>query len=257
MTYMGREMDSTASKALSVIDALSQSDEPRGVAELSRQLNLTKSNTFRILSTLVSGGFVRSHPETARYSLTLKIWEQGIRVMDRLPVKRIAQLHLKTLFNQYKETVLLSVLDFPEVLYIDKVESEFPVRASPRIGWRAPAWRTASGKALLAYQPDDVINSIIHDPLFRDEDLPGLKSELEEVKQRGFALSYNGLRYGVNSVSAPIWGLDKFPAASLSASGPSERISTEQLLEMSSAVLNAATLISDSLGTSSPVFSLD
>lgn len=247
-------MDSTAIKALAIVDALSQSEEPRGVAELSRQLGLTKSNTHRILSTLVNEGYVRSHPETGRYSLTLRIWEQGIRVMDRTPVKRIAQLQLKTLFAQHKETVLLSVLAFPDVLYVDKVESEFPVRASPRIGWRAPAWRTASGKALLAYQPEEVLAKTIEDPLITQDNLTELRRELHEVRQRGFALSFNGLRYGVNSVAAPIWGTDKFPVASISASGPSERVSEEQLLEMSSAVLNAATQISNSLGTSSPVF---
>ena len=132
-------MDTTTVKALRVIEALSASEEPRGVAELSRQLGLTKSNTFRILATLTEQGYVRSHPETGRYWLTLKIWEQGAKVIERLPVRRVAQPHLKLLFSQLNETILISVLDLPEVLYIDKMDSDYPVRASARVGWRAPA----------------------------------------------------------------------------------------------------------------------
>lgn len=247
-------MDSTTVKALLVIEALSVSEEPRGVAELSRQLGYSKSNTFRILSTLASQGFVRSHTETGRYSLTLKIWEQGVRVIDRQPVRRVAQSHLKNLFLQLNETVLLSVLDFPEVLYIDKMEGEYPVRASARVGWRAPAWRTASGKSMLAYEPDEVISKIAEDGLFPAEDLPALRKELEDVRQRGFSMSYNGSRPGVNSVSAPIWGPDALPVAALSVSGPAERFTPERMLSMSASVMNAATRVSESLGAAPPTY---
>ncbi len=249
-------MDSTTIKALLVIEALSVSEEPRGVAELSRQLGLSKSNTFRILATLASQGFVRSNAETGRYWLTLKIWEQGVRVLDRHPVRRVAGSHLKSLFLQLNETVLLSVFDFPEVLYIDKVEGDYPVRASARVGWRVPAWRTASGKSLLAYQPAEVIDRIVEDGLFPPDDLPALKKELEEVRQRGFALSFNGTRPGVNSVSAPVWGPEALPVAALSVSGPAERFSPERMLSFSSVVMNSATRISESLGASLPAFGL-
>lgn len=249
-------MDSTTVKALLVLEALSQSEEPRGVAELSRQLGYSKSNTFRILSTLASQGFVRSHPETARYSLTLKIWELGVRVIDRQPVRRVARSHLKTLFVQLNETVLLSVLDFPDVLYIDKMEGDYPVRASARVGWRAPAWRTASGKSLLAFQPDEVLSKIVERGLFSSDQLPDLRKELEEVRHRGFAMSFNGSRPGVNSVSAPIWGPDAMPVAALSVSGPAERFSPERMLSISASVMNAATRISESLGAASPAYAV-
>lgn len=247
-------MDSTTVKALLVMEALSLSEEPRGVAELSRQLGFTKSNTFRILSTLAAQGFVRSHPETGRYSLTLKLWELGVRVMDRQPLRRVAHSHMKMLFLQLNETVLLSVFDFPDVLYVDKMEGEYPVRASARVGWRAPAWRTASGKSLLAHQPDDVVAKLVDDGVVPADSLPALRQDLNETRQRGFALSYNGSRPGVNSVSAPIWGPDALPVAALSVSGPAERFTPERMLAMSTSVMNTATRISESLGASRPSY---
>lgn len=249
-------MDTTTVKALSVIEALSHSEEPRGVAELSRQLGYSKSNTFRILGTLASQGYVRSHPETGRYSLTLKIWEQGARVLDRQPVRRVAQAQLKMLFVQLNETVLLSILEFPHVLYIDKMEGDYPVRASARVGWRAASWRTASGKSLLAYQSAETIERLVKEEHITADALPALQRELEDVRQRGFALSFNGSRPGVNSVSAPIWGPDQTPIAALSVSGPAERFSPERMQGMSTSVMNTATRISESLGSSPPPYGL-
>jgi DNA-binding IclR family transcriptional regulator len=247
-------MDTTTVKALTVIEALSLSEEPRGVAELSRQIGFSKSNTFRILGTLASQGYVHSHPETGRYALTLKIWEQAARVIERHPVRRVAQSQLKILFGQLNETVLLSVFDYPHVLYIDKIEGEYPVRASARVGSRAPAWRTASGKSMLAYQPEHTITKMTDEGLLPAESLPLLKTELEEVRQRGFAFSFNGSRQGVNSVSAPVWGPEAIPVAALSVSGPAERFSPDRMLNLSTSVMNAATRISESLGAASPTF---
>lgn len=246
-------MDSTTIKALLLIEALSTSEEARGVAELSRQLGYSKSNTFRILSTLASQGYVRSHADTGRYFLTPKLWEQGVRVIDRLPVRRVAQSQMKLLFVQLNETVLLSVFDYPHVLYIGKIEGDYPVRASAREGWRAPAWTTASGKSLLAHQPEEVVARLAEDELVSAAGFDALKQELEEVRMRGFALSYNGSRPGVNSVSAPIWGPGRTPVAALSVSGPTERFSPERMLGMAASVMNTATRISESLGASPPL----
>jgi DNA-binding IclR family transcriptional regulator len=245
-------MDTTTVKALRVIEALSVSEESRGVAELSRQLGLTKSNTFRILSTLTEQGYVRSHPETGRYWLTLKIWEQGAKVIERLPVRRVAQPHMKLLFSQLNETILMSVLDLPEVLYIDKMDSDYPVRASARVGWRAPAWRTASGKSMLAFQPGEVVVKLAAEASIAEDDLAQFQKELREVRERGFAVSFSGSRPGVNSVAAPIWGPEPLPVAALSVSGPAERFSAERLNGIAASVMNASTRISESLGVSSP-----
>lgn len=247
-------MDNTTIKALRVLEALAQSEEPRGVAELGRQVGLTKSNTFRILVTLASQGYVRSHPETGRYSLTLKVWEQGAKVIERHPVRRVAQAHLKALFAQFSETILLSVLELPDVLYIAKMDSDYPVRASARVGARAPAWRIASGKAMLAFHPDETIAQVIEAAQLTPEQVDALRADFAEIRERGWAKSLSGSRPGVNSVAAPVWTSDSVPSAAVSVSGPAERFSAERMGALGSAVMNTATRISESLGVSSPAF---
>lgn len=247
-------MDNTTIKALRVLEALAASDEPRGVAELARQVGLTKSNTFRILTTLASQSYVRSHPETGRYSLTLRVWEQGAKVIERHPVRRVALPHLRALYGQLSETILLSVLEVPEVLYIAKMESDYPVRASARVGSRAPAWRIASGKAMLAYHPDEVFRQVAELANLSPEQAEQLRQEFREIRERGFARSLNGSRPGVHSVAAPVWSSDAAPTSAVSVSGPAERFSPERMAALGNAVMNTATRISESLGVGSPAF---
>jgi len=245
-------MDSTTVKALRIIEALSASDDERGVSELSRQVRLTKSNTFRILSTLVDQGYVQSNPETSRYFLTLKIWEQGTRVMDRNPIRRVARPHLQALFAKINETILVSVLDLPNVLYIEKIESDNPVRASARVGQRAPALRAASGKSILAFYPNETIEQYATQGIGHKTDVMQFQNELSQIRERGYAISISGSRPGVNSIAAPIWGGQMVPSGALSVSGPAERCTLKYLQGISSVIVNASTLISESLGVSSP-----
>jgi len=245
-------MDSTTVKALRIMEALSVSDDERGVSELSRQVGLTKSNTFRILSTLVDQGYVQSNPETSRYFLTLKIWEQGARVIDRNPIRRVARPHLQALFGKINETILVSVIDLPDVLYIEKIESDNPVRASARVGQRAPALRAASGKSILAFYPDETIKRYAKQGISNKSDLASFQNELSQVRQQGFAISISGSRPGVNSIAVPIWDGQMVPGGALSVSGPSERCTLKYLESIASDVINTSTLISGSLGVSSP-----
>src|SRR5512138_2210271 len=109
-------MDTTTVKALRVLEALAASEEPRGVAELGRQVGLTQSNTFRILTTLASQGYGVSQPDAGKYSLSLRLWELGMKAIDRHPVRRVAWPHMKQLFGQINETILISQLDGTDVL---------------------------------------------------------------------------------------------------------------------------------------------
>ncbi len=236
-------MDSTTIKALRLIEALAASDEPRGVAELGRALGFTKSNTFRILSTLTEQGYVRSHGDTGRYSLTLRVWEHGVRVIDRHPVRRVALPHMRLLHNKVNETILLTTFESPDVLYIGKVESDNPIRLSARVGQRAPAWRTASGLSMLAFQPEDVIESVLQQANVDSQ----LLARLQVVRDQGYAMSVNGTRVGVSSVAAPIWNGEAAPRVSISVSGPAERFSPERMAEIGIMVLNCATQVSESL----------
>src|SRR5262245_44130436 len=125
----GTAMNTTFVNGLSLLEAMARHGEPCGVSELARLLQLTKSNVHRLLQTLSERGYVRNLGASGRYEVTLKLWELGVEVLDKLDVKTIALAHMEHLAQLSGETVHLSILDHGEVVYIDKVDSPKPVRA--------------------------------------------------------------------------------------------------------------------------------
>jgi len=135
-----------------VIEALATHPNLTGVTELSKHLGLTKSNAHRLLQTLVACGYVRNLEQSGKYELTLKLWELGAAVVDRLDLKTVAVEYMERLCQLSGETVHLSVLEGTEVIYLDKVDSPHPVR---RPEARNCALRRSRRKGPPWHRPED------------------------------------------------------------------------------------------------------
>lgn len=244
-------MDSTLLKGLRVLETLANAEMPRGVSDLSRTLGLTKSNVHRTLQTLVAAGFVRSC-ENGTYECTLKLFELASPILARVDVRRSADPFMQRLAEATRETIHLSVLDRGEVIYLHKIESPQPVRAYSTIGGRAPAYCVASGKALLAYNGDSVLQ-YLPDPLVAYtrktiSDRDALKRELEKIREQGFALNRGEWREEVCGVAAIVRNALGEPIASIGISGPADRLKPSELNRFSDLVMDTARALSRSLG---------
>jgi DNA-binding IclR family transcriptional regulator len=245
-----RRMDSTTVKALRALEWLCQRETPTGVTEMSTSLGMVKSNAHRVLTTLESMGYAASLQD-GRYQATLKMWEVGSSVLDRLDVKQVARPEMEALSKLTGETVHLSLLDGADVVYVDKVESSQPVRAYSRIGGRAPAHAVATGKALLAFVDDlDALlpkKLVEFTPLsIRDRD--SLMKELESVRRLGYSINRGEYREGVCGVGAPIRNERGEVVAAIGISGPNGRLSPARLKGFAPQVFESARKVSLSLG---------
>lgn len=203
-------MDTTLTKGIRLLEALCASEARRGVTELAVELGLQKSNVYRLLRTLVALGYVDQDTATSRYGPSLRLWEFGAMVADRLDLRTVARPRLLKLAEETQETVHLSILSGLEVVFIDKVDSPFPLRAYSRVGGRAPAHCVATGKALLAFADDDTFALIGQTKLRRFTrasivSRARLLKELAQVRLRGYALNRGEWREGVNGLAVPIF----------------------------------------------------
>ena len=244
-------MDSTLLKGLTVLERVIQSDVPMGVSALAAALGLPKSNVHRTLATLVEAGYL-AQDEGGNYRPTLRIWEQGTRVIARDPLRRAASAFMQALHQETAETVNLIVLDGDECLYIHQITAPMPIRASSALGHRAPAIFPASGKALLAFGPDTekrvrALYAKQKSPRPRMK-LTELLDEIATIRRNGFALSVSGWREGINSVAGVIMGPNGVPAGAIALSGPQERMGLERMNALAHSVLNACTHASSALG---------
>ena len=152
-------IDKTVIKSWGLLERLVELGRPTGVTELALATRLQKSNVHRILSTLRHLGYVRSNADSS-YEPTLRLWELGQRIHARTDLPAAARPHLERLVQQTDETSHLAVFDGHEIVYVETVETANPVRAHTPLGGRAPAYCTASGKALLCGQPPSVVDAV-------------------------------------------------------------------------------------------------
>ncbi|HUH76618.1 MAG TPA: IclR family transcriptional regulator [Devosia sp.] len=249
-------MDKAFVKGLRLIEALAQSETPRGVTDLATELSLTKSNVHRLLTTLQVHGYVRQVPVFSTYELTTKIWELGSQTIRRMGLLKIARPAMLKLAEKTTETVHLSILDDTEVVYVDKIESPHHIRAHTSVGSRAPAWAVATGKAMLAQMPDAYLERF--DGQFHKftetskASLAELRQDLEVIRRDGYCEVYHGeWREGIAAVACAILDSSNKLVGAIGVSGPDSRLKRRQLQAFAPYVPEAARDISRSLGHSS------
>ena len=159
---------------------------------------------------------------------------------------------------QVGETVHLSVLQKTSVVYLDKVEPNRRVCMSSKIGTTNPVYCTSMGKAMLAFQPDDVIEQIIAKIRFVRYTpktictTEGLLKALERVRRRGYAIDDEEIELGVRCIGAPIFNENHRAIAAVSVSGPASRITVQSVPSIAEHLLRCCREISASLGLQSP-----
>jgi DNA-binding IclR family transcriptional regulator len=241
-------VDKTAAKTFAVLERLATRDQPLRVSEVAREMGIAKSNAHRILSTLVALGYGQ-RTQQGSYRPTLRLWEIGVQILNRMDVRRLARPVLEAIASQTDETVHLTILDGGEIVYIDKIESSHPVREFTRIGARAPAHCTATGKVMLAFaeRPPDlkVLPAFTKNTI---KDLRSLKLELGRIRRQGYAFNVGEYGAYINGVAAPVADHTGQVIASVVISGPSERLKPGILGALVPVVLKAGRAVSGELG---------
>ena len=244
-------IDKTVVKSLGMLERLVELGRPTGVTELALATRLQKSNVHRILSTLRYLGYVRSNPDSS-YEPTLRVWELGQRIHGRMDLPAAARPHLKRLVQETDETSHLAVLAGHEVVYVETIETANPVRAHTPLGGRAPAYCTASGKALLTGQSPAQIREVArqivrHTPstIMKHDDLV---QALKQARERGYATNVGEFRPNVAGIAAPVLNRQGEVIAAVGIAGPLDRLRPARIRQLAPAVIGVARDISAALG---------
>jgi IclR family KDG regulon transcriptional repressor len=240
-------------KITSLFEVLSKQDE-MGLTDISKSIKVHKSTAYRFLTSLKELGYVRQNPENEKYSLSLRLFEVGAEVLNRLNEREEARPIMKKLAEQTGETIHLGMLDDDEVVYIDKIDSLQTLRMYSSIGRRSPAYCTAIGKVLLAWAPSEVTNRFLgRGNLYRFTEYTiiepyRVREELHKIRERGYAEDHEEHEIGICCVAAPIWNISGEVTAAISIAVPKLRFQDERLPYLQKLVVEAAREISSRLG---------
>ena len=243
-------VDSTLSKGLLIVEALTAANRSRGVSDLARELGLTKSNTFRLLQTLTTLGYVEREPDKS-YRATLKTWQVGRAVVENLNIRSMARPLMEFLAEETQETIYLAVRDGLQVVYLDKIESVKPIRSWNPIGGTAPIYCVGTGKALLAANYTE-LRPLLDGTLaaYTDKtitDLIALDADIANVKLRGYAIDRGEYRPQIYSLGAAITLPDGSAIGALGVSAPNVNLKDGDVERIGAMVQHAARSVTENL----------
>ena len=201
--------DTSAGKALALLDAFINSRTVLGVSELAQLAHLPKSTAHRLLNVLVDAGYLQRIAD--QYSLSDRVFELGNQTRLGRPngLRDRAMPFMAELFAQTQQTIHLAVLVGTDVLYLEKIFGHESLRLGTAVGRRRPAYATALGKAMLAFaeqQPSEWSRRIrYHRYTAHTITSPDLMNRsLARVHDEGFATDFEESMLGVACLAVPI-----------------------------------------------------
>jgi DNA-binding IclR family transcriptional regulator len=178
------------------------------LSEISKKSLLPMSSTHRVVAELVTGGFLVRGSDR-KYRIGTRVWSIGqlAPVSDQLRHRALPTL--ARLYEETGENITLAVLDRGQALYVDRIGGERSVHTASRAGGHLPLHTTGVGKVLLAWQTPEAIEKHLSRPLERTTpysivDPVKLKKELDETRERGYAVARQESTAGNGSVAVPI-----------------------------------------------------
>jgi len=251
-TTQGKPSVPAVTRAARVLDVVSVSPGGMTVSEIARAIGAPKSSCLAVCTTLVATGLL-TRSDAGEYRRGWKVLELGRAYL--------AQSDLTTEFRRVdaelgllaEDTVVLSLLDGREVLYVHTRAGSRPVAVRYEIGGRLPAHCTASGKAMLAtLAPAEVLRRYADgrfDVLtpYSIGSAAELSRELDDVRRRRYAIDDEESALGMICLGAAITG-PAGPVGAVSLSMVKAAVGADRAQHVAESLLALAQAMSARLG---------
>jgi IclR family transcriptional regulator, KDG regulon repressor len=239
-------------RALAVLACFTNNTPELTLTQISEQVGINKSTVHRLLATLERQQFLERDSQTGVYRPGIRLLQLANLALENNNLRRLASPFLRHLCDLHRENVNLAVLDGAEVVYTEVIEGAQRVKLAAVTGQKLPAFGTASGKAILAYLPEETVKQTLERgvPQYTEQTLssPALFLEdMQHTRERGFAISEQEFEDGINAVAAPIFNGSHQPIASISVAGPAYRIPRERMMEIGPSLVDTADKIAQEL----------
>ena len=212
---------------LRILETLKRMDGA-GVTELAKELDQPKSTVHNHLSTLEQNEYVVKEDDAYRIGLQFLDFAEHVR--SRTRIHEVGCPLVGDLAAETGELAHLLTEEHGRGVYLCREEGSDAVQLDTYPGMRVHLHCTALGKAILAYLPDERVDEIVD-----RHGLPGrtaqtitdeseLRSELETVRERGYAVDDEERLAGLRCLAAPINDPHGRPLGAVSVSGPTSRM---------------------------------
>lgn len=247
-------MNHSVLRAADILELFAASAESLTVSEVARALEIPKSSAFDILAALSHKGFLRvDDPKAKTYSLGIGAYRVGMAYIGRMDLYTAAHGLLAALCRQLGQTVYLAVPEGDHVVYVDKLESDSPIRFTMRAGNKNPMYCTGLGKAILSCREEAAVRSVIPQALpYRTETtlttIDALLADLALTRKRGYALDLGEDNALLRCLAVPIRQAGGECVAAISTSMLASDFQQQDPDHLGALLTQTALAISHSLG---------
>ncbi|MEM8743495.1 MAG: IclR family transcriptional regulator [Pseudomonadota bacterium] len=232
-------------KALHILERIVETPTPVSVAELATTLELSKPTTHRIATFLEDFGYLEREPDGRRFIESQRLIDLSLNVLFAAAQRPNRHGILEWVVEETGETCNLGIMDHGELVYLDRVEAEWPLGLRFEPGSRVPLHCTAIGKLFLSMQPDESLEALLKTlrlakyTEMTKTDAGALRSNLAEIRKAGVSIDNQEFMSGVVCIAVPVFDPAGRMRAGLAISAPEARVSATRVLDYAP-VLRAA-----------------
>lgn len=214
MSPAGRRQEGAGAvpKALRVLEAVAARQRPLSIAEIAAALDLPQPTAHRIVGLLEKLGFVAREPGRRRIVEGARLVGLGLNALQAAAASGGRHAVLAALAKKTGESCNLGVIAGGNVVYVDRVESQWPLGLRFEPGSRVPLHCTAIGKLLLSQLPEEALEAhLANGPLTRYTattitEARRLKAELQRIRRQGYSTDNQEFMSGVVCIAVPVNG---------------------------------------------------
>ena len=239
-------------KALVIIECVGKSHKPLKASQVAVMTKLDRATAFRILTYLVSLGYIFKDTSTNLYSLGHKIFDFGDKSDFLKTLTTLCFENIKKLAHDTQHITYLAVLEGPHIVYCDKVDPTGD--DAPRsFRMRQDAHSTALGKSILSFKTKDELKNIYKTySLYKHTkntitSLDKLILELNKSRKSGFSINEAETFDYIHGIGSAILDSQGRAIAGISISGTKGTINLKTIPDLSLKVMNTAKQISQRL----------
>ena len=249
-----RYLVGSVSRAMRMVGTVADAPEGLTLTEISRELGMSKSAAHALARTLVAGGYLRTIEPGPRYRPGMELVRLGEAASGSIQVARLCHPVLLELTQLTGLTTRAAISDEGYPVFVDRVDAPGLVRFHTPLGVRELPHTSAAGKAILAALPAAVAERIAAEtglPKRTSNSLrtvTDLLAELEDVRERGYAIDAEEDALGVMCVAATFSDHAGQVAGAVSATGLSGTLQARGVDALAADVRAAADRVTSLLG---------
>ncbi len=225
-------------KSFAILHILAREAKPIGAPDICAELDLTRQTVHRLLKQLETFGFVQRDPDRERFVLGSAFTKLALTAVTGNGSGSLGRAVMERLVSSVRETCNVGVLDAYEVVYIDRVECDWPLRVQLAPGSRLPAYCTAIGKLLLAQLPSDRLQQYFRavelKPLTPNTitDTKRFSEAMQAIRNDGYSINDQEDSLGLLAIAVPILNEKAEVVAGLAIHGPEVRLSRKRAISL-------------------------